>query len=414
MKKICLVWLILLVVSVNAVPSQLSFQGILKDSAGSPITGARTVNFSIFPTATGGGSLWTETQTVSAEAGLYNVQLGSVNPVTAGVFDGTTRYLGLSIGGSELLPRVVMVTVPYAYRAEYADTAGSSAAAQNAVVFTPPTQQTTSAATGIWVKNTKNGIGGTESYTAISAEASGTQGVAVVGIASDTTNAVNAGGMFGTSSTSGRGVWGAAQATTGTNYGGYFTSGSTDGRGAYGFASNTSGQNYGGYFRSHSTTGTGVYGYASNSTGKNIGGYFWGNGDQGIGVYGTGASAAGSFESTSGYGVYGRSTNSYGVYGESSGGDPTAAIYAINTSTGRAVLGVNNVSRAIRGETSTGYAISGYASDASGYAGEFIGGLGVLLPDASGATTPAAGTIRWNSNAGKFQGYTGAVWVDFH
>jgi len=398
--------LIVLICCVYAVPSKISFQGVLKDSAGNPITGSRTVVFTIYGSPTGADSSWSETQTISVEAGLYNVKLGSVHPFDLSDFDGNTKYLAVSIGGSELLPRVVILTVPYAYRAEYADTAGSSGGTQNAVLFNPTTIQATSAANAIWVRSTIT------NKSAVSIEAIGERSKAVYGYAyTDSSNGCTA-GVF-TAIGAGK--------TTGISANGSQLGGSFNSDGGHGIMASSSlsvGEGIGGYFSTSADEGRGVYGSANNDTSnkKLYGGYFEAasSGSSGIGVYGTGDVAGGSFEATSGYGVYGRSANYYGMKGESNGVDPYAGVYGLSThSTGRGVLGVNQSGgRAVRGESSSGAAISGWST--SGYAGEFVGGLGVLIPDATGATTPAAGTIRWNSNAGKFQGYTGAVWVDFH
>jgi len=159
-----------------AVPSQISFQGVLKDSSGSPITGSREITFTIFGSSTGPGHSWTETQTISIEAGLYNVQLGAVTPLSASDFDGFTKYLGISIGGTELLPRVMMVSVPYAYRADqatYADTAGSSGGFPNSVLLTPGTAQTTNAAGAIWIKSSASGVNADNMANVVSVESTG-------------------------------------------------------------------------------------------------------------------------------------------------------------------------------------------------------------------------------------------------
>ena len=49
-----------------------------------------------------------------------------------------------------------------------------------------------------------------------------------------------------------------AATSSGLNYGGYFQSDSTSGRGVYGLANAGSGFNYGGYFENDSTSGRGV------------------------------------------------------------------------------------------------------------------------------------------------------------
>src|SRR3989339_1813549 len=107
------------------VPARINYQGILKDSAGLAVTNSSlSIKFSIYSGATGGSSLWTETQSVSVESGLYSVQLGSVTAIGPSVFDGSTRYLGIKVGtDSEMTPRLPLISVPYALRASSAEVA---------------------------------------------------------------------------------------------------------------------------------------------------------------------------------------------------------------------------------------------------------------------------------------------------
>ena len=128
MKKIIVILVFLLsafAISSAAVPGQINFQGILKDASGHAITNpSLSILFSIYSGAAGGSLLWTETQAVTVEAGLYSVRLGSVNPIGPAVFDGTTRYLGIKAGtDNEMTPRLPLISVPYAYRAGVADSA---------------------------------------------------------------------------------------------------------------------------------------------------------------------------------------------------------------------------------------------------------------------------------------------------
>lgn len=115
----------------QAVPGQINYQGILKDSSGNTLSGNYSITFSIYAAASGGSALWSETQpTIPVASGLYNIQLGAGTPISSSVFDGTTRYLGVKVGSdSEMTPRIPMITVPYAFYAANTDTlAGYSAA----------------------------------------------------------------------------------------------------------------------------------------------------------------------------------------------------------------------------------------------------------------------------------------------
>ncbi len=131
MKKIVLTMILLaaLILPGFALPLQINYQGLLNDKNGRPINSAGLpVIFSIYNAATGGTATWTETQTVAIVNGEYSAQLGSINPIGASIFDGTTKYLGIAAGTDpEMSPRVALVAVPYAYRASNADAAASVA-----------------------------------------------------------------------------------------------------------------------------------------------------------------------------------------------------------------------------------------------------------------------------------------------
>jgi hypothetical protein len=120
--SICVnLWLISLVFA--SVPAKIDFQGRLTDDTGTPITGTRDFTFSLYSGDTGGSALWTETQTnVSIQNGIWTVNLGDVNPFTPALFDGTTKYLEVQVGASDILsPRIPFVSVPYSFKSSFAD-----------------------------------------------------------------------------------------------------------------------------------------------------------------------------------------------------------------------------------------------------------------------------------------------------
>lgn len=122
-----LVFSVLLFSVCFSIPTQINYQGVLKDSSGNAVTNhSLSMVFSIYSALTGGSSLWSETQTVSVEAGIYSVQLGSVTAIPSSVFDGSTRYLGIKIGtDDEMTPRLALVSVPYAYNSLTSESTGS-------------------------------------------------------------------------------------------------------------------------------------------------------------------------------------------------------------------------------------------------------------------------------------------------
>lgn len=111
-------------------PPLVSYQGILTDSGGEPISGTVTLKFGVYAAASGGGPLWEETQSdVPVSDGSFSVLLGSVQPLTTTLFADPTRYLQVSVdvsggGGSFTdLPRQQLASVPYALQAAQAERA---------------------------------------------------------------------------------------------------------------------------------------------------------------------------------------------------------------------------------------------------------------------------------------------------
>ena len=99
----------------QAIPKQISYQGVLKDASGNILTGDFSMTFKIYNDPTGGSALWTEVQTVAIVNGLFNVQLGNINPITAVPFD-RMHFLGITVGTeSELSPRTLLSPSPYSF-----------------------------------------------------------------------------------------------------------------------------------------------------------------------------------------------------------------------------------------------------------------------------------------------------------
>ena len=109
----------------RAVPVILNYQGYLTDTLGNPINnGSLAMIFKIYDAATGGNELWSESRTVDVDQGIFQVVLGSSNPIPDSVFTGgTDRWLELIVDGNILSPRTRITSVGYAYTATYSDTA---------------------------------------------------------------------------------------------------------------------------------------------------------------------------------------------------------------------------------------------------------------------------------------------------
>ncbi len=113
------------------VPSQLNYQGFLRDVATGRALADTTVVavFSLYDAPTGGNPSWTETHTISVRNGFFQVELGTETPLTSDLFQDPPKFLGIQIGSdAEMTPRFPIQSVVYAIRAENTDRlAGKSA-----------------------------------------------------------------------------------------------------------------------------------------------------------------------------------------------------------------------------------------------------------------------------------------------
>jgi hypothetical protein len=112
----------------GAVPSLVSYSGVLKDAAGRTVSSLTGVTFLIYKDPQGGAPLWMETQSVAPDKlGHYSVQLGATSSagLPSEVFmSGEARWLGVQMAGEAEQARVLLVAVPYAMKAGDAATIG--------------------------------------------------------------------------------------------------------------------------------------------------------------------------------------------------------------------------------------------------------------------------------------------------
>ncbi|MBN2542089.1 hypothetical protein JXI42_04420 [bacterium] len=105
----CLTFLILHSLIVNhysvlsaSLPSTMSYQGKVTDTLGVGITDTLDITFSLWNDEFAGIKRWEETQTnVPIIKGLFDVQLGLVNPITL-AFD-SAYYLQIIVDGDSLV-----------------------------------------------------------------------------------------------------------------------------------------------------------------------------------------------------------------------------------------------------------------------------------------------------------------------
>ncbi len=106
--------------SLATVPGTISYQGLLEETGGTSLPdGDYSVTFRIYDDAAGGTVLWSETQVVALEDGVFSAQLGSATPLTL-AFD-IPYWISLQVGAEPELTRLAFTSTPYAFRAVVAD-----------------------------------------------------------------------------------------------------------------------------------------------------------------------------------------------------------------------------------------------------------------------------------------------------
>jgi hypothetical protein len=128
-----------------AVPRLITFNGVLRDRVGQPLSGTIGVTFSLYKDQEGGAALWSENQNVQLDAqGQYATLLGGTQPagMPADLFaSGDAHWLGVTpqVSGEGERPRILLVSVPYALKAADADTIGGKPA--SAFLLAPTADQ---------------------------------------------------------------------------------------------------------------------------------------------------------------------------------------------------------------------------------------------------------------------------------
>ena len=123
---------------ITSVPRSMSYQGILKDAGGDPVTDSvYSVTFRIFNIESGGSSLWDETLPCTTSAGYFSAVFSNVNLP----FD-EDYWLELEVDSEILDPRQKMSMVGYAAVSDTADYAfaapvgGGNWSVSDSVLFT--------------------------------------------------------------------------------------------------------------------------------------------------------------------------------------------------------------------------------------------------------------------------------------
>jgi hypothetical protein len=107
------------------IPRQLSYQGILTDSAGTPKPdGLYTLTFRFHTAESGGSVLWTESKALFVERGLFSTILGDANPFGIALTFDRPYWLSIQVEDQpQLSPRIPLTASAYSLNALRADTA---------------------------------------------------------------------------------------------------------------------------------------------------------------------------------------------------------------------------------------------------------------------------------------------------
>lgn len=113
----------------TAQTKKISIQGFLKDGNSKAVdNGQYELIFKLYTVASGGTAIWTETNSaVNVYGGVYSVQLGAITPISTIAFD-VPYFLGVTIQGAELTPRMELTYAPYALAVDHANTVTCSGA----------------------------------------------------------------------------------------------------------------------------------------------------------------------------------------------------------------------------------------------------------------------------------------------
>jgi trimeric autotransporter adhesin len=102
----------------GSVPERINYQGYLTDKNGNPINAGVTITVSIYTVPTGGTPLWTEQHIVVPDSGVYNLVLGSMEPLYLDYSLHDLFYLGVKVGSdAEMTPRQEVTSVGSAHTA---------------------------------------------------------------------------------------------------------------------------------------------------------------------------------------------------------------------------------------------------------------------------------------------------------
>ena len=265
--------------SVTTVPNLVRYEGTLRDAQSAPLSSSAVgVTFAIYRQQDGGAPVWMETQSVTLDAGgNYGVLLGSTTAagLPADLFSQQEqRWLGVQVQGQSEEPRVLLVSVPYAFKAHEAETLGGRSASDFVLAG--------------GANSTANGSTAGQSLSIPANNSLAIKPGINKGAASD--------GPTNFSGSTTDQIVGVTQSGSGVG-----VNASAPSKGVVGTATSTSGTVIGVEGGSAGSGGYGVYGNVSSSTGATVGVKGNSTSTAGTGVRGTNTAASGATTGVSGY-----------------------------------------------------------------------------------------------------------------
>ncbi len=121
MKRFYVLFIVLILCSaqfvIAQIPKTMNYQGLLTDGRANLLNGDYTITFNMYESAQEGVSIWQEAHNLAVAEGMFNVILGSSNPLNLSF--NKPYWLGITIGRStELKPRIELSSSPYSLNAQ--------------------------------------------------------------------------------------------------------------------------------------------------------------------------------------------------------------------------------------------------------------------------------------------------------
>ncbi|HIA03760.1 MAG TPA: hypothetical protein EYN06_01650 [Myxococcales bacterium] len=119
---------------VSAAPNVVPVQGYLTTNLGSVVDGPVNLHFALYNSPTAAQSLWSESQLLVIDSGVFSAYLGAIAVLPVDFFKTHAElWLGVTVAGDPEMDRVRLGLVPYAGYANFAPAEGVNQAPQVAV-----------------------------------------------------------------------------------------------------------------------------------------------------------------------------------------------------------------------------------------------------------------------------------------